>query len=226
MDFTQRKLKKVAEEEDLMLSLYLENEVLYLESGTELLIVVSSLLFYASLMCQHVKCSSRRWLPLHVWLSCQVLCSVLVTWLIPALLPIYHIVKHGNMLEKDVFSYCLFYTIRRSTAQPFLMSPSLFGIQWIACCRQEDYLFLQANLWVQNLKIKGKLHVTFLKSHRLAHKSQVWILRKRVMYEILRKRLMFAYVMQHMQTVQVFSQDCLSVSEPMLSFGLPQWCYL
>jgi len=35
MDFTQRKLKKVAEEEDLMLSLYLENEVLYLELGTE-----------------------------------------------------------------------------------------------------------------------------------------------------------------------------------------------
>lgn len=43
MDFTQRKLKKVAEEEDLMLSLYLENEVLYLESGTEVLIVISSL---------------------------------------------------------------------------------------------------------------------------------------------------------------------------------------
>lgn len=60
MDFTQRKLEKVAGEQDLMLSLCLENEDLYLESGTEVLITVSGLLFYASaLVCWQVKCSTR-----------------------------------------------------------------------------------------------------------------------------------------------------------------------
>lgn len=48
MDFTHRKLEKVAGEQDLMLSLCLETEDLYLESGIEVLITVSSLLFYVS----------------------------------------------------------------------------------------------------------------------------------------------------------------------------------
>jgi len=61
MDFTLRKLEKVAGEQDLMLSLCLENEDLYQESGTEVLITVSGLLLYASApVCRHVKCSFRR----------------------------------------------------------------------------------------------------------------------------------------------------------------------
>lgn len=70
MDFTQRRLEKVAGEQGLMLSLCLENEDLYLESGIEVLITLTGLLFDASASgCQHVKCSSRGWFPAQIWLS-------------------------------------------------------------------------------------------------------------------------------------------------------------
>lgn len=85
-DFTQRKLEKVAGEQDLMLSLCLENEDHYLESGTEILITASGYCFM--LLLQPVGMLNA--LPegdfqLTYCFHGQVLCSVLVSARTPVL---------------------------------------------------------------------------------------------------------------------------------------------
>lgn len=85
-DFTQRKLEKVAGEQDLMLSLCLENEDHYLESGTEILITESGYCFM--LLLQPVGMLNA--LPgdfqhTYIAFGVRVLCSVLVSARTPVL---------------------------------------------------------------------------------------------------------------------------------------------